>query len=496
MAILNDERMLQFVDWFGKSVEINDCDPALYMINYFFDRFEFNREQKYWLSWIYGTTYNFPTAYVIWNEFPDFELVGQERLDTWNDANYSQLRYQTDTKWNKGHLPAQFKSYKNWVSNQTQHERFQSLMTGDERVDFDILNKEVKSWFKFGRYMSWFYLQTLKHCVGVKINPDSLLLHDYDGSRSHRNGLCYALGEDHLIDKKLNPSQLDTFDVAAASMLTLTKRKFPKIADKLDYFAMETCLCSFKKLFRVKRGRYLGYYHDRQAEEITKAEGDGWTGINWNPLWQARNETVQSQYLNDTISTEKMKLFLSEHPQKPRANLTMIAGLPATGKTTLMRHIRTGLGKGLPCGVGTKGKCGLLNYEAFPNHVILGYYDDASTFAGTDKLSMAVNPDALKFLKSNTKDVLVEGDRLFNMKFLDGAKALGYDVRIKLCQVVGMPELLRRYKQRGKMQSQSFIKGRHTKICNITNHYPTDCIDTTHPLPMEEIKSLIPMVTN
>jgi hypothetical protein len=55
---------------------------------------------------------------------------------------------------------------------------------------------------------------------------------------------------------------------------------------------METCLCSFKKIFRKNHGRYLGYYLDRQADEIKKVEEDGWYGIEWEVLWQSRNETI------------------------------------------------------------------------------------------------------------------------------------------------------------------------------------------------------------
>ena len=73
---LLENRKKAFIDWFGWSLIIDDCDPALYMLNYFYDRFEFNIEQRLWITWIYGTTYHFPTAYVIWNEFPDMELVG------------------------------------------------------------------------------------------------------------------------------------------------------------------------------------------------------------------------------------------------------------------------------------------------------------------------------------------------------------------------------------------------------------------------------------
>ena len=83
-----ENRREAFINWFGWSIEIEDCDSAIYMTNYFFDRFEYNAEQRLWLCWLYGTTYHWPTAYVIWNEFPDMELVGVERLAEWNNKNY------------------------------------------------------------------------------------------------------------------------------------------------------------------------------------------------------------------------------------------------------------------------------------------------------------------------------------------------------------------------------------------------------------------------
>jgi hypothetical protein len=307
---LKENREEAFINWFGWSLELDDCDSALYMTNYFFDRFEYNLEQKYWLVWLYGTTYHFPTAYLIWNEFPDMELVGVERLREWNNENYSRLRYQTDTKWNKGHLADQFESYKEWVGDKTQHERFSEYLTDDANQTFQNLWEQVNGWHKFGRYTSWFYLQTLKQCAKVNLDVDNLWLHDYSGSRSHRNGLCYAVGEDEWVNQRLNKDQLSMLNSRAAVMLDEVKKRFPNVADKADYFAMETCLCSFKKLFRVRNGRYLGYYIDRQAEEIQKVEGDNWFGIDWQPLWDARRETLREEYLTNCVNKGKMSLFL------------------------------------------------------------------------------------------------------------------------------------------------------------------------------------------
>jgi hypothetical protein len=309
-----NDRIETFIDWFGTSVRINDCDPALFMTSYFFDRFEFNLEQKYWLCWIYGTTYHWPTTYVIWNEFPDFNLVGQKRLENWNSENYKRLRYQTDTKWNKGHLPTMFKSYRENVlkSGNSQHQYFQNLRSNpnDWNANFwNIYNTINKDFFKFGRYSTWFYLQILKQCVGVQVEPDSLLLSD-GGSESHRNGFLYAIGKEDLIDTKIPKDQFDEFEKIAKEILGETRKRFPDVDHKIDFFAMETCLCSFKKLFRIRDGRYLGYYLDRQSEEIKKVEQDGWIGINWTPLWQCREEIVDRKWLTNAIDPAKMQLFL------------------------------------------------------------------------------------------------------------------------------------------------------------------------------------------
>ena len=306
---LVENREKAFVDWFGWSLAIEDCDPALYMLNYFFDRFEINNEQKLWIAWINGTTYHFPTAYIVWNEFPDMELVGLDRLQQWNAENFKRLRYQTDTKWNKGHLPDQFISYNKWVNGRNQIDAFNDLMVDDPFVNFYKLWDEVNTWYKYGRYMSWFYIQTLKQTCGINVDIDNLWLKDYSGSRSHRNGLCYALGKDEWVDKVLSKEEISWMESKGSELLQETKIQFPEQAKKADYFGMETCLCSFKKLFRVKNGRYLGYYLDRQAEEIKQVEKDGWIGIDWNPLWQCREEMIRKEYLTNQINKSKMEIF-------------------------------------------------------------------------------------------------------------------------------------------------------------------------------------------
>jgi hypothetical protein len=309
---LEQNRREAFIRWYAWSLKYDDCDPAVWATNYLNKRYEHNDEQRLWLAWLYGNTYQLPTAWVLMNEFPDFELATVDRTTQWNTTNYKRLRYQTDTKWNKGHLPTMFASYQQFIGGRTQREKLESYYGNTEEENFDNLWASVKSSLhKFGRYSTWFYLQHLKHTAGVRINPTSLMLDDFDGSRSHRNGLLYALGRENSVDRKLTAMEYADLESQAKEILAETKARFPEIVSSIDYFTMETCLCSFKKLFRENHGRYLGYYLDRQAEEIIKAEGDGWYGIDWNVLWQAREETIDLRLDNRRgIDKERFPNFI------------------------------------------------------------------------------------------------------------------------------------------------------------------------------------------
>lgn len=312
---LETNRREAFIRWFAWSVKYDDCDPAVWATNYLNNRYEHNDEQKLWFAWLYGNTYNLPTAWVLMNEFPDFELATVDRMEKWNAENYKQLRYQTDTKWNKGHLPVMFASYKEYIGKGSQRDKFNSICkfgTGGSDQNFDLLWNSVKdSLHKFGRYSTWFYLQHLRHTAGVSVNPTSLMLSDYSGSRSHRNGLLFAIGKDNDYDRKLSGPEYARLEVEAKSILEETQSRFPQLVEQIDFFTMETCLCSFKKIFREHHGRYLGYYLDRQAEEITKAESDGWYGIDWDVLWQSREETIDLRLDHKRgINKEKFSTFV------------------------------------------------------------------------------------------------------------------------------------------------------------------------------------------
>jgi hypothetical protein len=145
-----------------------------------------------------------------------------------------------------------------------------------------------------------------------------------------------------------------------------------------------------------------------------------------------------------------------------------IGGEPGSGKSTLMKEILNYLDKYvyLKCYDSFK----LVPYIQCGSVYLLGKYDEDEVFSGTDRMSMAVQPEAIKFLASLDKDsiVLFEGDRLFTSSFLEHCVE-NYDTYILY---LSTDKSIReeRYKERGSNQNETWLQGRETKIANILSN--------------------------
>ncbi len=147
-----------------------------------------------------------------------------------------------------------------------------------------------------------------------------------------------------------------------------------------------------------------------------------------------------------------------------------IGGLPASGKSTLIKNLRKKLDKP------KLFKYGLLKGENYDDLYILGTYN--KKFGGTDTLSYAVQPHAQKFLKlmqNQNCTVLYEGDRLFNMSFIKHIKKMKY--KHKLYMLKAKQNTLEiRHKERNDTQSSVWLQGRETKLNRIFAAYEENIV--------------------
>ena len=143
-----------------------------------------------------------------------------------------------------------------------------------------------------------------------------------------------------------------------------------------------------------------------------------------------------------------------------------MGGEPATGKTTLMFKL---ISMADDWEVIKPQKLLDAMYSKKLNLYILGKYaNDGNVFQGTDRLSMAVQPDAIEFFESlETGNVIFEGDRLFNGKMLDRLSELFPNDFKVLILTVKDSTLDQRHIDRKDDQDDKFKNSRKTKISNI-----------------------------
>lgn len=136
-------------------------------------------------------------------------------------------------------------------------------------------------------------------------------------------------------------------------------------------------------------------------------------------------------------------------------HLLYIIGVPGSGKSSLVAEL-------------VKGRKRMVQTKPFVHTV----YEDGLVQlgreregrSGTDALSMSAQPNVLAALETGVwPRVLGEGDRLTNRKFFEAAREAGYRVDVVLLDTPMDVAAFRRG-ARGSEQSESWLKGRETKI--------------------------------
>jgi hypothetical protein len=147
--------------------------------------------------------------------------------------------------------------------------------------------------------------------------------------------------------------------------------------------------------------------------------------------------------------------------------IVAVAGRPGTGKTSLFREFLRGSQWEA---VEPKKSLHAL-YNKSLDIYVLGKYDPSETFAGTDRLGMNIQPTAEEFVRETKSSILFEGDRLTNAKFYDFLLSLP-DTEVSIVVLTAAEDTLKkRYSDRGSDQSETFLKGRDTKISNILTNF-------------------------
>lgn len=171
--------------------------------------------------------------------------------------------------------------------------------------------------------------------------------------------------------------------------------------------------------------------------------------------------------MQDRIAVQDNFSIQITRAEPKKRKLIAVGGQPGTGKTTLFRKFMEGKTWER---VEPKKMLPALYCKELDLYV-LGKYEEGETFAGTDRLSMAVQPIAQEFVTETASNILFEGDRIFNQSFLEFAMGLpNVDMDVVYLKVP-KEVLTQRYSDRGSDQSEQFLKGRETKYSNLLSNF-------------------------
>jgi hypothetical protein len=145
-----------------------------------------------------------------------------------------------------------------------------------------------------------------------------------------------------------------------------------------------------------------------------------------------------------------------------------MVGEPATGKSTIMKAFIAAVKT--PWTERQDVQLVPTTYNQDLDLHIIGLYAPEEPFPGTDRLSMAVQPQAVKFIEETKSNILFEGDRLGTQSFLEFL-ADQPDTDFKLWFIVADRVIIEhRHVSRGDTQTETFKKGRQTKIENLMSN--------------------------
>lgn len=299
------------------------------LLPFLFEELFMDVEQRLWFAYLNGNTQNPVTSYLIFQRWPRLEEADSGKIHDFVTENWNRVFFDQDRRYWKAKLGECVQNYQLLMKGRTQVEFFKALTPFDNpqenfKIWWDVMRRSL---YGFGRLSTWSYAEYLR-ILGLPIEPHSLMLEDMEGSKSHRNGLAKVLGRDDLDWHKSNPAFNGEYSEEMLHWLTeegddllqdcLIDAMGSDYIDDINYFTLESALCTYKSWHRPNR-RYANVYNDMLYYRIKEAEA-AWSEEDLSLFWKAR------EFLPDKLRLEKNPRDFGLHPAKQ--NFYMTTGCP------------------------------------------------------------------------------------------------------------------------------------------------------------------------
>lgn len=252
------------------------------------------QDQKGWIVWLNGNTQNPVTTQLILEVAPD--PANWRDAVAFVDEHFRDLEWDTDRRHQKGKF---VEATTKWAALHDDGREASAGWLEAAKDGWPGVWKYALAQPYMGRLSAWSMSEYAKIMLPGMPDADTLLLHDKNGSQSHRNGLSIIAGFDaafwpaEAADLLGIVPQLETL---GAYLLREAEERNPGNPD-VGYLTMESALCTYKSWHKPNR-RYPNVYVDMHYERIKRAEKR--FGDRFQLQWEARE-----RFLPDHLLLEK-----------------------------------------------------------------------------------------------------------------------------------------------------------------------------------------------
>ena len=250
------------------------------------ETFDLDEEGRAWLTWLDSNTQNPVTTLLLLEAAPTAE-EWPRAVEFWEE-NYRELAWDRDRRYQKSSFGEATREWYNRVLISPASDWLAAAENG-----WRSLWRYARSQPYMGRLSAWTMAETARVLLGADRipEPDTLLLRDPSGSRSHRNGLATVYGLDAAKWKWADYSRelLDELEAFGADLLSEARERNPGNPDA-SYYTMESSLCAYKSWHRAPGRRYPNVYTDLHYLELKAAEAR--FGDRFQIFWDMRRREL------------------------------------------------------------------------------------------------------------------------------------------------------------------------------------------------------------
>lgn len=297
-------------------------------------------ESRMWLAWLNSNTQNPATSLLLYRASAGVPTRWDQAVDFWN-SNFKKLEWDTDRRHQKSKFGEATEEW--WLSGFSSPGSYPIGGTWSEWWKF---GSDFPHWGRLSTWSGLEFFRILCPELGIP-DADTLLLRDWSGSRSHRNGLGVIAGYDSVywgpgdadvlgVVDELEELGLDlvreaqgrniaTPDDCSCSAPYDTCTHDPVPHRDVGYLTMESALCTYKSWHKPNR-RYPGVYADMAYERIRKAE-QRFPASSFSVLWEARQADLPEW------------LRLEDNPQDPGLSSPKQNHYRLSGEIPMMYHL-------------------------------------------------------------------------------------------------------------------------------------------------------------